>query len=263
MERRFSLFKQKTKSVALVRDIDEYNAHLLPDEEKMPKIVLIIDELADLMQAAKKDLEDRIQRLTQKSRAAGIHLVLATQRPSVDVITGVIKNNLPTRIAFKVTSGVDSQTILDENGAEKLLGKGDLLYRTGEMPFPLRVQGAFLHSDEVQRVVEYVKEHNEAYFDDSVATYINNDKSGGGGSGGDGDDSVEAVYIEALRYVVDIGQASISMIQRRCSVGYPKAGKIIEWMENMGYISAFDGARARKVLLTKEEFESKYGDYGD
>lgn len=264
MERRYSLFKQKTKSVALVRDIDEYNAHLLPDEERLPKIVLIIDELADLMQAAKKEIEDRIQRLTQKSRAAGIHLVLATQRPSVNVITGVIKTNLPTRIAFKVTSGVDSQTILDENGAEKLLGKGDMLYRTDVMPFPQRLQGAFLHSDEVQRVVEYVKENNEAYFDDSVADYINNDRSGGGGEfGGDDDDSVEAVYIDALRYVVGTGQASISMIQRKCSVGYPKAGKIIEWMENMGYISAFNGARARDVLLTKEEFESKYGDYGD
>ena len=263
MERRYSLFKQKTKSVALVRDIDEYNAHLLEDEEKLPKIVLIIDELADLMQAAKKEIEDRIQRLTQKSRAAGIHLVLATQRPSVNVITGVIKTNLPTRIAFKVTQEVDSRTILDESGAEKLLGKGDLLYRTDAMPFPQRLQGAFLHSDEVQRVVDYVKENNEAYFDDSVADYINNDKGGGGGGSFGDDDSVEAVYIEALRYVVEIGQASISMIQRRCSVGYPKAGKIIEWMENMGYISAFDGARARKVLLTKEEFESKYGDYGD
>lgn len=261
MERRYSLFKQKTKSEALVRDIDEFNAHLKPDEEKLPKIVIIIDELADLMSAAKKEIEDRIQRLTQKSRAAGIHMVLATQRPSVNVITGVIKTNLPTRIAFKVTSGFDSQTILDTVGAEKLLGKGDMLYKADAMPFPLRVQGAFLSSDEVQRVVEYVKEHNEAYFDDRVADFVNN-RGGGGGEGGD-DDGVEAVYIEALRNVVDIGQASISMIQRRCSVGYPKAGKIIEWMENMGYISAFDGAKARKVLLTKEEFESKYGDYGE
>lgn len=139
-----------------------------------------------------------------------------------------------------------------------------MLYRTDVMPFPQRLQGAFLHSDEVQRVVEYVKENNEAYFDDSVADYINNDRSGGGGEfGGEDDDSVEAVYIDALRYVVGTGQASISMIQRKCSVGYPKAGKIIEWMENMGYISAFNGARARDVLLTKEEFESKYGDYGD
>ena len=263
MERRYSLFKQKTKGGVLVREIDEYNANLQPDEEMLPKIVFIIDELADLMQAAKKDIEDRIQRLTQKSRAAGIHLVLATQRPSVNVITGVIKTNLSTRIGFKVTQEVDSRTILDESGAEKLLGNGDMLYRTDTMTFPVRVQGAFLSSAEVQGVVEYVKEHNEAYFDDSVSDYINNAKNGGGGESGGDDDGVEAVYIEALRHVVQIGQASISMIQRRCSVGYPKAGKIIEWMENMGYISAFDGAKARKVLLTKEEFESKYGDFGE
>ena len=265
MERRYGLFKAKTKSGTLVREIDEYNAHLSDDEERLPKIVMIIDELADLMQAAKKDIEDRIQRLTQKSRAAGIHLVLATQRPSTDVITGIIKSNLPTRIAFKVVQEVDSRTILDSSGAEKLLGNGDMLYKMDTMTFPYRVQGAFLSSQEVQDVVGYIKEHNEAYFDESVSDFINNNGSGGAesGAGGGDDDSVEAVYIDALRYAVSIGQASISMIQRKCSVGYPKAGKIIEWMENMGYISAFDGAKARKVLLTQEEFESKYGDYGN
>ena len=228
----------------------------------LPKIVIIIDELADLMSVAKKDIEDRIQRLTQKSRAAGIHLVLATQRPSVNVITGVIKSNLPTRIALKVTQEVDSRTILDESGAENLLGQGDLLYRTASMTFPRRVQGAYVTNAEIQAVVDYVKEHNEAYFDDSVSDYINNERSGAGESGDD-DDSVEPVYIDALRYVVSIGTASISMIQRKCSVGYPKAGKIIEWMENMGYISAFEGAKSRKVLLTQEEFDAKYGDYGE
>lgn len=263
MERRYSLFKQKTKSGRLVREIDEYNANLDDDEERLPKIVMIIDELADLMTVAKKEIEDRIQRLTQKSRAAGIHLVLATQRPSTDVITGIIKSNLPTRVAFKVVQEVDSRTILDSSGAEKLLGYGDMLYKMDDMPFPYRVQGAFLSSQEVQDVVNYVKEHNEAYFDDGVADFINGNGGGGAEGGGEGDDSVEAVYIDALRYVVSIGQASISMIQRKCSVGYPKAGKIIEWMENMGYISAFDGAKARKVLMTQDEFESKYGDYGN
>ena len=264
MERRYSLFQEKyKKSGTFVRTIDDYNSSLTPEEERLPKIVVVIDELADLMAVAKKDVEDRIQRLTQKSRAAGIHLVLATQRPSVNVITGVIKSNLPTRIALKVTQEVDSRTILDESGAENLLGRGDLLYRTASMTYPKRVQGAFVTNEEIQTIVDYIKEHNEAYFDDSVADYINNEKSGGTGGGDSDDDSVEAVYIDALRYVVGIGQASISMIQRRCSVGYPKAGKIIEWMENMGYISAFDGAKARKVLLTQEEFESKYGDYGE
>lgn len=263
MERRYTLFKEKTRSGVLVREINEYNANLKPDEEMLPKIVIIIDELADLMSVAKKDLEDRIQRLTQKSRAAGIHLILATQRPSVNVITGVIKSNLPTRIALKVTQEVDSRTILDESGAENLLGQGDLLYRTASMTFPKRVQGAYVTNPEIEAVVDFIKSHNEAYFDDRVADYINNEKGGAGGGDAGDDDSVEAVYIDALRYVVSIGQASISMIQRRCSVGYPKAGKIIEWMENMGYISAFDGAKARKVLLTQEEFDSKYGDYGE
>ena len=135
-----------------------------------------------------------------------------------------------------------------------------MLYKTDTMTFPRRLQGAWMDDAEVQRVVSYVKENNEAYFDDSVADFINNQR---GGTGGVSDDEVEAVYIDALRYVVSIGTASISMIQRRCSVGYPKAGKIIEWMENMGYISAFEGAKSRKVLLSKEDFEAKYGDYGE
>lgn len=262
MERRYSLFSAKAKKGVNVRNVDEYNENLFPDEERLPKIVLIIDELADLMLVAKKDLESRIQSLTQKSRAAGIHLVLATQRPSVDVITGIIKSNLPTRVAFKVVQEVDSRTILDSTGAEKLLGYGDMLYKTDTMSMPLRVQGAFLSSQEVQDVVSFVKEHNEAYFDDSVSDYINN-KNGGssGGTSGDSDDSVEPVFIEALRFVVSAGSASISMIQRKCSVGYPKAGKIVEWMENMGYISAFDGAKSRKVLLSQEEFDKLYGDF--
>lgn len=263
MERRYTLFKEKTKKGTLVRDVNDYNANLTPEEEKLPKIVMVIDELADLMSVAKKDIEDRIQRLTQKSRAAGIHLVLATQRPSVNIITGVIKSNLPTRIALKVTQEVDSRTILDESGAEKLLGQGDLLYRTASMTFPKRVQGAFVSNPEMQSVISYIKEHNEAYFDDRVADYINNQRQGGGDASGGADDSVEAVYIDALRAVVSMGQASISMIQRRCGVGYPKAGKIIEWMENMGYIATFNGSKARDVLMTKEEFESKYGDYGE
>lgn len=262
MERRYTLFKERTRLGTMVRDVDGYNASLGKDEEKLPKIVIIMDEVADLMAVAKKDVEDRVQRLTQKSRAAGIHLVLATQRPSTDVITGVIKANLPTRVACKVTQEVDSRTILDSSGAEKLLGRGDMLYKTDTMTFPRRVQGAWLGDDEVSEVVSYVKEHNEAYFDDRVADFINNEHGGGVVGGGEDGDSVEAVYIEALKYVVSIGQASISMIQRRCSVGYPKAGKIIEWMENMGYISTFDGSKARKVLLTQEEFDSKYGDYG-
>ena len=264
MERRYDLFEKKTRSGTNVRNIDEYNRALTEDEEKLPKIVIVVDELADLMSVAKKDIEERIQRLTQKARAAGIHLVLATQRPSVDVITGVIKGNLPTRMALRVISDVDSRTILDESGAQKLLGNGDMLFRTGGMFNSLRVQGAFVSSEEMQNIVRDVKEHNEAYFDTSVADFINRSESDGegGAGGGDADDgAVDPQYIKALGIVVNLGQASISLIQRKCSVGYNHAGKIIEWMELMGYISPFDGkAKARSVLLSKEDFEAKYGD---
>ena len=264
MERRYTLFEKKTRGGVNVRNIDEYNNALTEDEEKLPKIVIVVDELADLMSVAKKDIEERIQRLTQKSRAAGIHLVLATQRPSVDVITGVIKGNLPTRMALRVISDVDSRTILDESGAQKLLGNGDMLFRTGGMFNSLRVQGAFVSSKEMQAVVQDVKTHNEAYFDSSVADFINKTEGDAGvsGGGGDADDgAVDPQYIKALGIVVNLGQASISLIQRKCSVGYNHAGKIIEWMELMGYISPFDGkAKARAVLLSKEDFEAKYGD---
>ena len=262
MERRYNLFEKKTRSGVNVHNVDEYNASLTEDEERLAKIVIVVDELADLMSVAKKEIEDRIQRLAQKARAAGMHLVIATQRPSVDVITGVIKGNLPTRLAFRVIQEVDSRTILDESGAQKLLGLGDMLYRTEGMFNCLRVQGAFVGSEEVQRIVEDIKANNEAYFDESVADFINREEGSTGGYDGDGDDgAVDPQYIKALAIVVKLGQASISLIQRKCSVGYNHAGKIIEWMELMGYISAFDGkAKARTVLLTKEDFEAKYGD---
>ncbi len=263
MERRYLVFEQKTRSGVVVRNLDEYNSSLADDEEKLAKIVIVVDELADLMSVAKKDIEERIQRLTQKARAAGIHLVIATQRPSVDVITGVIKGNLPTRMAFRVIQEVDSRTILDESGAEKLLGNGDMLYKTGGMFNCMRVQGAFLSSEEVQAVVEEIKANNEAFFDPEIADYINKTEAGDSGfSDGDEGESeaVNAEYIKALAVSVKLGTTSISLIQRKCSVGYNHAGKIIEWMELMGYITPFDGkAKARTVLLTKEEYESKYG----
>lgn len=259
MNRRYGLFEQMSRAGTYVVNIDEYNANLPAGEEKLPKIVIIVDELADLMLAAKKEVEDRIQNLTQKSRAAGIHLIIATQRPSADVITGVIKGNLPTRIAFSVASDVDSRVILDASGAQKLLGLGDLLYLMAGMNTPTRVQGASISSEDAQKVVNYIKANNEAEYDESVSAFINNTKQSNDESDDGEDDSVEEVYIDALRYIIQSGSASISMIQRKCSVGYNKAGKIIEWMEDMGYISAFDGAKARKVLITKEEFEVKYG----
>ena len=260
MERRYNLFEEKTHKGINVHNLDEYNA-AVGEEERLPKIVIVVDELADLMSEVKKDIEDRIMRLSQKARAAGIHLVLATQRPSVNIITGVIKSNLPTRIAFRTIQEVDSRTILDESGAEKLLGLGDMLYRTEGMFNCLRVQGAFLSSQEVQAVIDDVKTNNEAYFDESVADYFNKSGSASeiGGGGDDGNFKVTEQYIRALAVVVKLGQASISLIQRKCGVGYNHAGKIIEWMEAMKYISAFEGSKARTVLLTKEEFEEKYG----
>ena len=257
MNRRYGLFEQMSRSGKYVVNLDQYNEQL-DKNERLPKIVIIIDELADLMLAAKKDIEDRIQNLTQKARAAGIHLIVATQRPSADVITGVIKSNLSTRIAFAVPTDVDSRVILDQSGAQKLLGMGDFLYTMPGINSPVRVQSAFSKSDEAQRVVEFIKRNNEAYYDEEASAFINNSRNNDGG-GSESGGEVEGVYIDALRYVIISGSASISMIQRKCSVGYNKAGKIVEWMEEMGYISSFDGAKARKVLITKEEFESIYG----
>ncbi len=261
MNRRYSLFEKMSRSGTYVVNLDQYNEQL-DKAERLPKIVIIIDELADLMLAAKKEMEDRIQNLTQKARAAGIHLIVATQRPSTDVITGVIKSNLATRVAFYVASDVDSRVILDQTGAQKLLGKGDFLYTMPGVNTPVRVQSAFISPEESQKIVNFIKNNNEAYYDEEATAYINSR----GGNGGDTEEresgdggGVDPMYIEALRYVIQTNSASISMIQRKCSAGYNRAGKIIEWMEDMGYISPFDGAKARKVLITKEEFESKYG----
>ncbi len=258
MNRRYGLFEQMSRAGQYVVNLDEYNSKL-EKSKRLPKIVIIIDELADLMLAAKKEMEDRIQNLTQKARAAGIHLIVATQRPSTDVITGVIKSNLATRIAFYVASDVDSRVILDQTGAQKLLGKGDLLYTMPGVNTPVRVQSAFISPEESQKVVNFIKANNEAYYDEEATAYINNTRTSDDTSLGGDKSEVDPMYIEALRHVILSGSASISMIQRKCSAGYNRAGRIIEWMEDMGYISAFDGAKARKVLITKEEFENKYG----
>ena len=212
------------------------------------------------MLAAKKEVEERIQNLAQKSRAAGIHLILTTQHPSADVITGVIKSNLKTRIAFSVANDTYSRIILDTSGAQTLLGMGDMMYLMEGMNTPVRVQSPFISSDAAQKIVNYIKENNDCDFDEAATAFINNSRPASEGGLDDGaEELVEQVYIEALRHVIQIGSASISMIQRKCSVGYNKAGRIIEWMEEMGYISTFDGAKARKVLITPEEFEEKYG----
>jgi len=269
MERRYSLFKDMTEKGTATKNLDEYNAHLAEGEEKLPKIVIILDEFGDLMLQAKKDIESRIIKLVQKARACGIHLILATQRPSVDCITGLIKSNLPTRIGFKVNSFDDARTIFDIGGAEKLLGKGDMYFRSAENPDLARIQGCFVDTHEVQRVTDFVKTHNETYFDQSVSDFINTveveEQSNSGNDDGapENETKIDDTFINALKYCVTSNQASVSMIQRRFPVGYIKACKIIDWMENMNYITHSEGSKPRKVLLSKEEFINTYGDIDD
>ncbi len=269
MERRYSLFKDMTEAGQATKNLDEYNAHLPAGEEKLPKILIVLDEFGDLMLQAKRDIESRIIKLVQKARACGIHLILATQRPSVDCITGLIKSNLPTRIGFKVNSFDDARTIFDIGGAEKLLGRGDMYFRSADNPELTRIQGCFVDTHEVQKVTDFIKANNETYFDQSVSDFINtveqeeqSSSSSGGGDGGE--ESVETkiddTFIKALKYCVTSNQASVSMIQRRFPVGYIKACKIIDWMENMNYITQSEGSKPRKVLLSKDEFENIYGD---
>lgn len=269
MENRYQLFKEMTEKGIATKNLTEYNAHLPEGEEKLPKIVIILDEFGDLMLQAKKDIESRIIRLVQKSRACGIHLILATQRPSVDCITGLIKSNLPTRIGFKVNSFDDARCIFDIGGAEKLLGKGDLYFRSAENPDLARIQGCFIDTHEVQRVTDFIKQNNETYFDQSVSDFINtveeepvDGPSEDGVAGGDST-KVDDTFIKALKFCVTSNQASVSMIQRRFPIGYMKACKIIDWMENMNYITQSEGSKPRKVLLSREEFIQRYGDVDD
>jgi S-DNA-T family DNA segregation ATPase FtsK/SpoIIIE len=269
MERRYQLFKEMTEKGVATKSLTEYNAHLPEGEEKLPKIVIILDEFGDLMLQAKKEIESRIIRLVQKARACGIHLILATQRPSVDCITGLIKSNLPTRIGFKVNSFDDARTIFDIGGAEKLLGKGDMYYRSAENPELARIQGCFIDTHEVQRVTDFIKQNNETYFDQSVSDFINtvDEVETDGGSGDEGttdtETKIDDTFIKALKFCVTSNQASVSMIQRRFPVGYIKACKIIDWMENMNYVTQAEGSKPRKVLLSKEEFIRTYGDVDD
>lgn len=266
MERRYSLFKEMTEKGVATKTLDEYNAHLPPDGEKLAKILIVLDEFADLMSQNKKDIENRIIKLGAKARACGIHLILATQRPSVDCITGLIKSNLPARIGFRVISFDDSRTIFDVGGAEKLLGQGDLYFRGGGSDM-MRIQCCFVDTHEVQYVTDFIKSHNETYFDQEASDFINKveeepaqaSEAGGEPSDDGGDTKIDETFIRALKYCVTSNQASVSMIQRRFPVGYIKACKIIDWMQNMNYITQSEGSKPRKVLLTKEEFENTYG----
>ncbi len=254
MDNRYNLFALKG-----VRDLKGYNKAIEKEGGvgKLPQIVIIVDELADLMMVAAKDVEEAICRLAQKARAAGMHLVIATQRPSVDVITGLIKANVPSRIAFAVSSQIDSRTILDSVGAEKLLGKGDMLYFPTGAPKPLRVQGAFVSDEEVEKIVSFIKQNGTAtYSEDILESIENNNKTDKELAQEQAeDDETDPFLMDAIETVVETGQASTSFIQRRFKVGYARAGRIIDQMEERGIISGYQGSKPREVLMSKERWE--------
>lgn len=244
MTRRYKLFAENS-----VRNIEGYNELFEKGkiESKLPFVVIIIDELADLMMVCPNDIEDYIGRLAQMARAAGMHLVIATQRPSVDVITGVIKANIPSRISFAVSSQIDSRTILDTTGAEKLLGKGDMLFYPVGEPKPVRIQGAFISENEVENVVNFIKEQQgEPEYKDEIISQIDSSASGS-------NSECDELLSEATRIVVDAGQASTSLLQRRLRIGYNRAARIIDQMEERGIISGRDGSKPRQVLINRED----------
>lgn len=261
MERRFTLIEEVG-----VRDLRGYNKAVErdPDREKLPQIVIIIDELADLMMTARDDVEESICRLAQKARAAGMHLLIGTQRPSVDVITGLIKANIPSRIAFHVSSQMDSRVILDMVGAEKLLGRGDMLFAPVGAPKPIRVQGAYVSETEIDDIISFIgKTYGEGDYDDSIMEQIEKEaqrcgttgKKGGAQISGDiGDDGADPMLKSAIELAVENGKISTSLIQRRLSLGYGRAAKLIDRMQEMGVVSAPDGQKPRTVLISKQQF---------
>jgi len=256
MERRYMLLSE-----AGVRNIDNYNRKItksppppppeseetLPIPEHLPYIILIIDELADLMMVSSREVEESIIRLAQMARAAGIHLIVATQRPSVDVLTGIIKANFPARISFQVSSKVDSRTILDTVGAEHLLGEGDMLFMPPGVGRITRIHGAFVSEEDIKSVCNFLKNQKEPEYDESVLSDIEN----GGPSGIDAEEIDEKID-EAIDIVINSGQASISMLQRRLRVGYNRAARMIEYMEQEGIVGPSDGVRPREVYGRKD-----------
>lgn len=260
MLKRYSMFSEYN-----VRNIHGYNslADKDPDMKKMEQIVIFIDELADLIMASKNEVEDSICRLAQMARAAGMHLVIATQRPTVDVVTGLIKANIPSRIALKVSSGTDSRVIMDEQGAEKLLGKGDMLFKSVSMPKPTRVQGCWISDKEVERVVDFLKNKFELDYDDDVMKEVErqaelvkgNDKSSDSVGFESGDIDVSDDKLEdAIRIVVENGQASVSTLQRKLKLGFGRAARLVDVMEEMGIVGPSQGSKPREVLMTKEQY---------
>jgi len=243
METRYQKFV-KTGS----RDITRYNAKKQENnEEKMPYLVIVIDELADLMMAAPQDVEDSICRIAQKARACGIHLLLATQRPSVDVITGLIKSNIPTRIAFSVASQVDSRTMIDTNGAERLLGKGDMLFVENGARHPVRIQGAFVSDEEIERVTHYIKQQHPPNYLFEQEQLLDTMQHA---------EDTDALFDDALNFIAENESASTSLLQRRFKIGYNRAARLIDAFEDKGIISGQNGTKPRSILVSKEDIAS-------
>ena len=254
MDNRFQTFSDKeVKNITGYNDmIEKYNKkHPESPQNKMPYIVVIIDELADLMLVASKEVEDSITRITQLARAAGIHLIVATQRPSTDVITGLIKNNIPSRIAFAVASQIDSRTILDQRGAERLLGKGDMLYFPMGESVPIRVQGCFINDDEIKRLIDYCKNQATAKYDSAFENVSQNTSSGVGNSaiGGEDDDA----YNDVVEFAIQTGKISASLIQRRFRFGYNRAARMMDLLESRGIVGPQNGSKPREVLVKLEK----------
>jgi len=247
MTNRYKLFAENN-----VKDLKGYNRIMsMEGHETLPQIVIIIDELADLMMVAPNEVEDCICRLAQMARAAGMHLVIATQRPSVNVITGVIKANIPSRIAFAVSSQVDSRTILDMSGAEKLLGKGDMLFYPMGMQKPIRVQGSLITDKEVEKIVNYIKSKHEAEYDEEIIDTIDSHSDSVQLLSEDDDELLPQV----IDLVVEQEQASTSLIQRKFKIGYARAARIIDQLEAGGIVGPFEGSKPRKVLITKQQWQ--------
>ena len=255
MENRYELFsKFGVRNIAGYNaKVEDWNAQSQEKQIPLPLIVVIVDELADLMMVASKEVEDAIIRLGQKARAAGIHMILATQRPSVDVISGLIKANVPSRVAFAVSSGTDSRTILDENGAEKLLGRGDMLFKPIDENHPVRLQGSFISDDDVERIVTFIKNQASADYDESFDPgEVSENDFGGASSANGGSSEGDPLFEEAKALVLETQKASASMIQRRLSVGFNRATRLMEELEEAGVIGPAEGTKPRKVLMTQE-----------
>ncbi|MBC8141525.1 MAG: DNA translocase FtsK, partial [Armatimonadetes bacterium] len=256
METRYDKFAK-----AGTRNIEGFNAKALTEDDKLPYWVLIVDELADLMMQSGPEIEQAICRLAQLSRATGIHLVIATQRPSVNVITGLIKANVSSRIAFAVNSAVDSRTILDSTGADRLIGRGDMLFSPIDAPKPMRIQGCFVSEAETEALVEYLKAQGKPTFDvlPSTLATLGDDEENGGGGVSDAGDANDELFEPAVKLVVTGGQASTSMLQRRFKIGYTRAARLVDIMQERGIVGALDGAKPRDILMSRDEIDAMFG----